>query len=43
MPWLASTRWATAICCDCEAPAAVEAYRPPPLASQVPSENWSPP
>ena len=43
MPWLASTRWATEICCDCQAPAAVEEYRPPPLASQVPSENWSPP
>ena len=40
MPWLASTRWATAICCDREAPAAVEAYWPPPLASQVPCVNW---
>src|SRR5215831_12384256 len=43
MPWPASTRWATAICCDREAPAAVEAYLPPPYASQVPWENWSPP
>src|SRR5262249_54451569 len=43
MPWPASTRWATAICCDREAPAAVEAYVPPPYASQVPWENWSPP
>ena len=30
MPWPASTRWATAICCDSEAPAADEAYWPPP-------------
>src|SRR5262249_22163127 len=43
MPWPASTRCATAICCDREAPAAVEEYWPPPLASQVPWENWSPP
>src|SRR5579871_2961451 len=30
MPCPASTRWATEICCDLEAPDAVEEYWPPP-------------
>src|SRR5215469_4870731 len=43
MPWDASTRLATAICCAGVARLADEAYWPPPLASQVPWVNWSPP
>src|SRR5262249_43770460 len=43
MPRPATTPPATAIRCDREAPAAVGAYPPPPYASQVPWENWSPP
>ena len=43
MPWPATTRWATAICWAGVARLADEAYRPPPLASQVCSVNCSPP
>src|SRR5262249_14593276 len=43
MPGPAGTGWATGHCGDREARAAVEAYPPPPYASQVPWENWSPP
>jgi hypothetical protein len=43
MPWLARTFWATDICWAGVARFADEAYRPPPLASQVCSVNCSPP
>ena len=43
MPWLARTFWATAICWAGVARLAEEAYRPPPLASQVCSVNCRPP
>src|ERR1700755_524339 len=43
MPWLARTFGATAICGAGVARLAEEAYRPPPLASQVCSVNCRPP